>query len=311
MSLTRRTLLGAAAAATAAGAATGWSDTPSSRVEPGSVRDPVGGFWDAEGIIERGGGRIHYYELRGPQGTTAEPLICLSKLGGWAADWRKVAPALAAHRRVIAIDPPGHGGSAMRGPAPYLQTVAESAAMVRAALEELRLERYALLGNSLGGCISVLLAGLWPDSVSRLVLLSVSLASAQTREWLAAQDMAVRGVNYDQSDLPLMRTPAQVARFGSLDPAVTEENNRSRAIAGHWVRASERGVAVAGISDYLPRITAPTLLVYGERGNYREFQSVGEDRIRSARAVIIADSGAFTQQEQPGATVAAIEPFLL
>jgi pimeloyl-ACP methyl ester carboxylesterase len=308
MNLTRRTLLGAAAAA--AGSPRAWPQPTPTTPKPGRVSDPVNGSWDREGTVLRGGGRIHYYELEGPPGVNADPLICLNKLGGWAADWRHVAPALAAHRRVIALEPPGHGGSTMLGPAPYLQTVAESAAMIRAALEQLGLERYALLGNSLGGCISVLLASLWPESVSRLVLLSVSLADGESRAALAAQDVAARGINYDATDLPLMRTAAQLARFGSRDPAVIEENNRSRTVAGRWVRASERGVAVAGISGYLSAITAPTLLIYGDRGNYREFQSVGESKIPAARTVIIADSGAFTQQEQPAATVAAIEPFL-
>ncbi len=299
MTLTRRTLLAAAAGATAALSAGAGS------AAVGPVHDPMGGEWEAEGAVERGGGRIHYFE-RG----TGEPLVLLSKLGGWAADWRGVAPLLAAQRRVIAIDPPGHGGSTMFGPAPYVQTVAESAAMVRAALQELQIERFSLVGNSLGGCIGVLLASLWPETVQNLVLLSVSLADRQTREWLRTQDVAMRKINYNEDDSPLMRTAAQVARFGSSDPAVIEENNRSRAIAGRWVRASERGVALAGIADYLPAIRARTLLIYGQRGNYREFQAAGEARIRSVRTQIIADAGAFTHQERPVETAEAINRFL-
>jgi pimeloyl-ACP methyl ester carboxylesterase len=299
MAVTRRTVLAAAASVTAA------LSVRAGSASAAVVHDPLGGEWDAEGAVERGGGRIHYFE-RG----SGEPLVLLSKLGGWAADWRGVAPLLSTHRRVIAIDPPGHGGSIMLGPAPYVQSVAESAALVRAALEELRIERFSLVGNSLGGCISVLLSSLWPEAVQNLVLLSVSLAGKQTREWLRAQDAEARKTNYDADDVPVMRSAAQVARFGSSDPAVIEEHNRSRALAGRWVRASERGVALAGIADYLPAITARTLLIYGEHGNYREFQSVGEARIRSVRTRIIADSGAFTQQERPVETAAAINAFL-
>ncbi len=299
MTMTRRAMLAAAAGIAASSPDVSLGDPAA------GVRDPMGGEWRSEGAVERGGGRIHYFE----QGT-GEPLVLLSKLGGWAADWRKVAPTLAQQRRVIAIDPPGHGGSVMYGPAPYMQTVAESAAMIRAALEELGVERFSLVGNSLGGCISILLAALWPSSVHKLVLLSVSLAEAQSRPALLKLDVAARGTNYDATDLPVMRDAGQVSRFGSIDPSVTDEHNRSRAIAGRWVRASERGVALAGITDYLPRITAPTLLIYGDHGNYREFRSVGEAKIRSVKTELIAESGAFTQQDRPRETAAVINAFL-
>jgi pimeloyl-ACP methyl ester carboxylesterase len=305
MTFSRRNVLAAAG-----GAVLALRDSPPARAQPVAlpatrVSDPLGGEWTAGGDIARAGGRIHYLE-RG----AGEPLVLLPKLGGWAADWRKVAPLLATQRRVIAIDPPGHGGSTMLGPAPYAQTVAESAAMLRATLEALGVERFSLVGNSLGGCIGVLLASLWPASVRRLVLLSVSLSQARTRAWLRSQDAEYVGKNYDAHDLPLPRSAEQLARFGSGDLAIVAEQNESRALAGRWVRASERGVALAGIADYLPGIEAPTLLIYGERGNYREFEQVGRERIARVSVELIKDSGAFTQQERPEETARVINAFL-
>lgn len=67
------------------------------------------------------------------------PLVLLPKLGGWIADWHKVAPLIAPGRKIIAIDPPGHGGSRMNGRAPEIMTVPESAAMILAVLDMLEL----------------------------------------------------------------------------------------------------------------------------------------------------------------------------
>jgi pimeloyl-ACP methyl ester carboxylesterase len=128
--------------------------------------------WTDEGVVNRGGGVIHFVSVG-----TGPAVVLMPKLGGWAADWRHIAPALAEKYRVVVIEPPGHGGSKMATAAPYIQTVPESAAMVRATLDELGIQPYALGGNSLGGCISVIMAGLWPEEIPRLILLSVSLAA--------------------------------------------------------------------------------------------------------------------------------------
>src|ERR1700722_14105875 len=77
--------------------------------------------WTKEGFVRRPGMRIHYASLgEGP------PVILLHKLGGWIADWRYIAPALGTRHRVIVIDSPGHGDSAVEGPIPYLLSLPES-----------------------------------------------------------------------------------------------------------------------------------------------------------------------------------------
>lgn len=263
--------------------------------------------WTEEGAIRRGGGQIHYVSL-GEDGPD-EPLVLLPKLGGWVADWRRVAPLMSG-RRVIALDPPGHGGSRMDGPVPYLQTVAESAALIMAALNELGVNRFALVGNSLGGCISVMMAAFWPGSVTRLGLLGVSMIGGMTRAEIDRAEREAAAPEFTSDGTPLPRSFAQTKKFGILDPRVNDEMNRSRAAAGPWVRASSRGVALADIPAYLPRIEAPTLILNSEGSNYRRYEEVARARIRDVRFETIAQSGAFTHQEQPAATAAVLTRFL-
>ena len=69
-------------------------------------------------------------------------------------------------------------------------------------------------------------------------------------------------------------------------------------------------MAVAGTAGYLPGVGAPTLLIYGDNGFYRQFEPVARAAIKDVSTVVIARSGSFTQQEQPDATAAAINGFL-
>ncbi len=293
----RRTLLAAGVLAGAAAA---------SGVAAKAPRPPSP--WTGEGFVQRAAGRIHYVEL-GPKDSAREPLVLLHKLGGWVEDWAAIAPMLARDRRVIAIDLPGHGQSLMRGPPPYVQTVPESAAMLKAVLDELELSRVTVAGSSLGGITGIVMASFWPDLVSRLALISVSLSVRRPYSALAAMDAEVRS-NFGPRWEPIARSGKSVDRFGSVDPRINDAANRSRAKAGVWVRPSERGVAVAGVEDYLPRVAAPTLLIYADRGLYRQWEAVGRARLRQVTVERIADTGSFTHQEKPAETAAALNRFL-
>lgn len=266
---------------------------------------PPAGDWTEGGIVQRGGGRIHWASMgSGPV------VVMMPKLGGWLADWRHVAKLLASRFRVIAVDSPGHGGSTMAMPPPYIQTLPESAAMVRAALGTLGVERYSLAGNSLGGCIATIMAALFPDDVESLILVSVALADRFTAEELAAYD--ARDAEYDAMGLPLPRDAATMAaRFGTT-PEINVEQNASRAAAGLWIRPSERGVFTAGITDYLPRIKARTALVYG-KGNQGVYQVYREKALRlipQVRSIDVEGAGAFLHQQKPVETADLIGRFL-
>jgi pimeloyl-ACP methyl ester carboxylesterase len=260
--------------------------------------------WTSEGFVERPGGRLHYLSMGdGP------PLVLLHKLGGWAPEWRGIAPLLARKFRLVAFDMPGHGQSTMSGKAPYIMTLGEHAAMIHAALRDMGIENFHLMGASLGGCASVVLAASYPRAVARMALLSTAFFSVFPLSEVAAEDARIRD-RYGPNWEPLPRTGDQVKEFANLDPAVNDELNRSRAAGGAWVRASERGVEVAGVEAYLPRIEAPTLLVYPDRGRYTQFESVGRAKIRNVDFAIIREAGSFIYQEKPAETAAAVLPFL-
>ena len=100
----------------------------------------------------------------------APPLLALH---GWldnAGSFARLAPLLAARFRVIVLELPGHGHSdhlAAGASYRYLDYVQA----VLAAADAMQLERYALLGHSLGAGIAALVATTMPGRIERLLLI--------------------------------------------------------------------------------------------------------------------------------------------
>jgi pimeloyl-ACP methyl ester carboxylesterase len=101
-----------------------------------------------------------------------ENLPPLLALHGWldnSASFERLAPFLSQHYRVIALDLPGHGASAHLPPGlPYHYVDYVRAAI--AAADALRLDRFSLLGHSLGAGIASLAAAAAPSRVRELLL---------------------------------------------------------------------------------------------------------------------------------------------
>jgi pimeloyl-ACP methyl ester carboxylesterase len=306
----RRTLLISAAgvalaAAPARRAAAADTDAPATGGAPAAAGDPAQEPWTRRGTIRRPGGVIGYATLgQGPA------LVLLPKLGGWINDWAPLARELAGDHTLIALDPPGHGSSRMLSEPPVVQTLSESAAMLRAALEELGLESFALAGNSLGGCIAATMAARWPQTVSRLVLVSMAVYPRDPLSRILEDEAKADPRVYAEDGSPLPRSRESAMATFDMGAAFADEMNRSRAAAGKWIRASERGVRREGLDGLLPRIEAPTLLVYSDKGTYLRHRITAEGLIRDVRLATITGAGSFVHQEKPVETARAIREFL-
>lgn len=102
-----------------------------------------------------------------------DALSPLLALHGWldnAGSFALLAPLLARRFRVIALDLPGHGHADHLAPGAsyhYLDYVG----VVLAAADALQLDRYTLVGHSLGAGIAALAAAAMPERIERLLLI--------------------------------------------------------------------------------------------------------------------------------------------
>jgi pimeloyl-ACP methyl ester carboxylesterase len=121
-------------------------------------------WWSSDGV------RLHARVYAGPEGTeSAPPILCMPGLARNARDFEALAPHIARHRKVIVIEFRGRGDSAFAKdpmtyvPLTYVQDVV-------AMLDELAIDRFATIGTSLGGLVSMLMAATLPGRLVGAVL---------------------------------------------------------------------------------------------------------------------------------------------
>jgi pimeloyl-ACP methyl ester carboxylesterase len=117
-------------------------------------------------------GEIHYVEFGAASRPGAEPvgppIVLVHGLGGSALNWSRVGPALAQRSRVYALDLPGFGLSA---PLRRSGSVAANTDVLDAFIRHVAGGRAVVVGNSMGGLISMRQASLRPATVAGLALL--------------------------------------------------------------------------------------------------------------------------------------------
>jgi len=110
------------------------------------------------------------------------PLLLLHGLGAFKVTWVPLLSTFATNHRVIVPDLPGHGGSG-KPPAEYTPRFFANA-MTR-LMDELDVERAAVVGNSLGGRVALELALRNPSRVAALALLDPALPGFRWRSIVA------------------------------------------------------------------------------------------------------------------------------
>ncbi|MEG8039716.1 alpha/beta hydrolase [Sphingomonas sp. LR60] len=118
-------------------------------------------WWSSDGL------RLHALDYSGAD--DAPPVLCLPGLTRNARDFAAVAQAIAPVRRVIAIEFRGRGESGYaKDPMSYVPlTYAQD---VVALLDEQKIDRFVTIGTSLGGIVTMLLAGLVPGRLAGALL---------------------------------------------------------------------------------------------------------------------------------------------
>jgi pimeloyl-ACP methyl ester carboxylesterase len=116
------------------------------------------------------GGPVHHVDYGGnPDGPV---VVLVHGLGGSHLNWDLLAPHLTGSARVRALDLPGFGRSE---PGRRRASVPANVAVLGRFLDEVVGEPAVLVGNSMGGMISILTTAERPDAVTGLVLLDPAI----------------------------------------------------------------------------------------------------------------------------------------
>ena len=129
-----------------------------------AVPDPASHFVDLPG-----GYHVHYQDEGSPE---LPLLVLLHGFGDSYTSWEGWVPELKARRRLIILDFPGHGLT--RSPAGTVLTLESLADFVDSFAAVLKLPKFAVAGNSMGGGVAWQLAVRHPDRVNALILVDAA-----------------------------------------------------------------------------------------------------------------------------------------
>ncbi|WP_295699438.1 alpha/beta hydrolase [Lapillicoccus sp.] len=127
--------------------------------------------WGGTGHVTELGGPVHWADFGGPE-DDGPPIVMVHGLGGSHLNWVLVAPAFTDHHHVYAVDQAGFGLTPGTGRDTSVHANAE---LVATFLREIVGAPAVLVGNSMGGMVSSIVAARHPELVRGLVLVDPSV----------------------------------------------------------------------------------------------------------------------------------------
>lgn len=269
-------------------------------------------------FVTANGLKLHYLDY---DGSPKPLLICIHGLTGNAHNFDSLAPHLTDRCHVMSLDVRGRGESAWGPAMDYItQTyVSDLAAM----LDALKLDGVSLIGTSMGGIISMMFAGGYPERVERLVLNDIGpeidpAGLGRINEYVGSapsefSDMAEVMDYYRKTYPPVAAIPGdQLLEWvrWSVKPA---ESGRLRWKMDPAIRRPPRGGAAARQMDLwtsYARIQAPVLIIRGAESDVLSSATAARMRnvLPSAKLVEVPGVGHAPSLVEP-ASLAAIREF--
>jgi len=245
-------------------------------------------------------------------------LVLVHGFGGAKEDFADHVDALGEHHRVVVFDHRGHGESDKPDES-GAYSLDRLAMDTRQVADALGLDRFRLLGHSMGGMVARRLVLAEPASVDALVLMNTSAGPVPGIDPdlvdLGAEIALTEGMprlKQVQDELDPLATPAY-RRLLEERPGYAQYQERKWAalspvmwatLAREIARQPEQLPALAGL-------TMPVLVIVGEQDE--QFFTCCEAiaaTIPDARCVVIPDAGHSPQFEAPHAWFEALDGFL-
>lgn len=222
----------------------------------------------------------------------APPLILLGGAGSNATRWLPNIAALSQRFHVYAIDGIGESGKSASNRPPYRGNAYGE--WLVDIFDALQIERANVVGISRGGWLTLKIASFAPDRVNRIVPMSAQgLAPLSLRFLLHMAQVLL---------FPSEQNILNLARFTTSPNLPVNERNVERILLIFKHYRSNRSLVPDFTDDELRRISAPTLLLWGE---YETVYNVAKATQRAMRlipnvcAVVIPNAGHTISDDQP------------
>ena len=256
------------------------------------------------------GMKIHYRDEG--EGT---PIVLIHGTGSSLHTWDDWTNDLIEDYRVIRLDLPAYG---LTGQDPQKRYSSKDYVdLLDAFLAELKIDKFHLAGNSLGGLISWLYASYHPEKVDKLVLLDPSgfpfkntpmvIKMAKTPvlnnfiRYVTPRSFIEKNIKEVYYDHTLIKA-STIDRYHDLTQF---EGNRDAFIDRAYIERED-------YRDRLSLIKAPTLILWGENDAWIPVSDAPKFKaaIKNAQVVIMPKTGHVPMEERPKESLAIVSAFI-
>lgn len=234
------------------------------------------------------------------------PVLFLHGEGG--PTWTSFHDALTERYRVIAPVHPGYGESTGND---QLQDLPDLIYYYLDFLDQLKLRDLPLIGHGLGGMVATELAAVQPDRFTALVLIApmgLWLADDPVQDFFVMSPADLAAALYHDQDSTAARAAAETPTEGDARIEFHLERAKSMATAAKYLWP----IPNRGLAKRLHRVTAPTLIVWGESDRIASprYAEAFRERIAGARVEIVEEAGHLPQEEHPASVAELTSAFL-
>jgi pimeloyl-ACP methyl ester carboxylesterase len=266
----------------------------------------------ADRFVTVNGLRIHYLDW-GSDGKP--PLIMLHGIGRVAHTFDHIAPHFVPNYHVMAVDMRGHGDSDWDPKGAYL--VEDYTKDIEGMAEQLHLRNITIWGNSTGGRVAQVFAGLHPELVTAVISEDVGperptqVAESVTRQlkledekgWASEEELLA------QLKSSSSRTPEEILRAYAHYGSKSRPDGRVI-----WKRdpAIGNGFVPTELWRFVRQIKAPIIYVVGGRSTIvpAATQEELKKALPQAQIVTIPGVGHYPSEENTHAYLAIVDKFL-
>jgi pimeloyl-ACP methyl ester carboxylesterase len=212
--------------------------------------------------------------------------------------WRDFPDALAERtgRAVFAYSRAGHGASDPPSTPHTVRFMHEEAVdQLPEILAAAAITRPVLLGHSDGGSIALIFAATYPERVSGLVLEAAHVF---------VEDISIASIDRITSEYATTGLRSRLAKHhADVDAAF-------RGWSDVWLAPEFRDW---NLEEYLPRVTAPALVIQGEDDEYgtlRQVDAIARQVRGPVKTLVLPRCGHSPHRDQPALVIDAINQFL-
>lgn len=264
----------------------------------------------ADRFVTVNGLRIHYVDWGNPD---KPPLVLIHGLDRVARTFDHVAPHFTSRYHVIALDMRGHGDSDWHPEGRYL--VEDHVNDLEGLVAQLGLRNIVIWGNSTGGRVAQVFAGLHPELVSHLIAEDVGPERPQqiSDSYLRRVKQEDEGWASEEELLARLRKAAGASE-AVIGPYVRYGTKRRADGRIIWKRDPKlvNGFVATDLWRFVRNITAPTIYILGGRSNIVPATTQAELKKTLPRVEIatIAGAGHYPSDERTSEFLTIVDAFL-